>query len=409
MAWRLDDNVIRGEIDNRERGVVRGRIWLDGRAEPVVLELKGNACADLAGCLLTFENPGETCALLPGDAFALLQRGTVGDIMASRKVRVFDVPLDEALEMSEAGRKPPEHIANALYVEWFSEANGRVVIESVAYRIKVTPPAWTLSAEDEEQRKRDAATAWKAFTQQLTDAVESQRHHGPENMEEWDEFDFEKSLRESDAITDKYMELLDKYGDTPESDDLIAKEMGWDSLREQGGSSPGEEDAADEQDVDLDEMDKAAGEATDEPLVPNPATEGVDWIRVKEHGVDDIRHPLQHRCHLASRALWKDCEALGHCHGTDDDLHILITEFQITSAKLAGALNGLAYGRNVHESAFTVACLKRSLSHLHKTQNACEKVAAKKLLPNKIIARVRKDIFSVREEILRLMDEFRGR
>ena len=59
MAWRIHDNVQRGEVDNRERGVVRGKVWLRGVAEPVVLDLKGNACADLAGCLLTFENPGE--------------------------------------------------------------------------------------------------------------------------------------------------------------------------------------------------------------------------------------------------------------------------------------------------------------------------------------------------------------
>ena len=30
MAWRIAKNVERGEIDNRERGIVRGRIWLRG-------------------------------------------------------------------------------------------------------------------------------------------------------------------------------------------------------------------------------------------------------------------------------------------------------------------------------------------------------------------------------------------
>ena len=63
MAWRIHDSVQRGEIDNRERGVVRGKVWLHGLAEPVALELKGNACPDLAGCLLTFENPGKTVPL----------------------------------------------------------------------------------------------------------------------------------------------------------------------------------------------------------------------------------------------------------------------------------------------------------------------------------------------------------
>ena len=57
MAFRIHDSVVRGEIDNRVKGVVRGRVWVEGRAEPVILELKGNAWPDLAGCLLTFTNP----------------------------------------------------------------------------------------------------------------------------------------------------------------------------------------------------------------------------------------------------------------------------------------------------------------------------------------------------------------
>ena len=100
MAWRIDESVVRGEIDNRMKGVVRGRLWLEGVEEPVTLQLSGNAHRDLA---------------------------------ASRKVRVFDVPLEQALEMIDRGEKPPEHLANCLYLEWFSEANGRVVIESTDY------------------------------------------------------------------------------------------------------------------------------------------------------------------------------------------------------------------------------------------------------------------------------------
>eukprot|EP01031_Cornospumella_fuschlensis_P019204 gene19204-23528_t len=34
MAWRIDQSVIRGEIDNRTRDRVTGRIWFEGRADP---------------------------------------------------------------------------------------------------------------------------------------------------------------------------------------------------------------------------------------------------------------------------------------------------------------------------------------------------------------------------------------
>jgi len=60
MAWRIQDSVIRGEIDNRMKGRVRGKLWLDGLDKPVKLEIEGNACPDLAGCLLKFRNLTKT-------------------------------------------------------------------------------------------------------------------------------------------------------------------------------------------------------------------------------------------------------------------------------------------------------------------------------------------------------------
>jgi len=77
--------------------------------------------------------------------------------------------------------------------------------------------------------------------------------------------------------------------------------------------------------------------------------------------------------------------------------------------ELAGALNGIARGQGFAEPAFTVACLKRALDHLHKSQAGLEAVAPKQLLPETTVAEARKELFEIREGILRLMDEFRGR
>ncbi|MBA3609771.1 MAG: hypothetical protein H0W43_14915, partial [Chthoniobacterales bacterium] len=85
MAFRIHDSVVRGEIDNRVKGIVSGRIWLEGRSEPLTLELRGNAHPDLAGCLLTFTNP---LPRVPHPQLAALQTrqdGAVGDLTASRK------------------------------------------------------------------------------------------------------------------------------------------------------------------------------------------------------------------------------------------------------------------------------------------------------------------------------------
>src|SRR5262249_27976584 len=93
MAFRIHDSVVRGEIDNRTKGVVRGKIWVEGRPEPVVLELQGNAWPDLAGCLLTFTNPLKRIPHQHLDSLYAEQKGSIGDLTASRKVRVFDIPL----------------------------------------------------------------------------------------------------------------------------------------------------------------------------------------------------------------------------------------------------------------------------------------------------------------------------
>jgi hypothetical protein len=42
-------------------------------------------------------------------------------------------------------------------------------------------------------------------------------------------------------------------------------------------------------------------------------------------------------------------------------------------------------------------------------QAGLEAVAPNKLLPAKVVAKARKDLFDIREGILRLMDRFRGR
>ncbi len=405
MAWRIQDSVIRGEIDNRTKGVVRGRIWLHGIAEPIVLELTGNAHADLAGCLLRFENPLPLIPMRTNAELNPLQCGRIGDLTASRKVRVFDIPFAEACAMIKRGEKPPEHIANSLYLEWFSEANGRVVIEGADWKVDISAPAWRLTPDDEQQRAQDAADGMAGFMQKLTEAVEPQRHDDPEASEDWDEFDWETYLRASDARAAKYAELLEKYRDSPDAEERIDKEMGWDEESRQRRYE--EAQARGEDVLSEEEMNASLAEAesnAQEPLVPDPHTEGVDWVRT---GAEGIAHPLQHRCTESAMELWHACNERGLTKGSDPDLCDLLSEFQITGAKLAGALHSLAYGRGPMEGGFIVACLKRALGHLHAAQAALAKVAPKNLVPEPALDHARRELFGIREGILALMKRFR--
>ncbi len=399
MAFRIHDSVVRGEIDNRVKGIVRGKIWVEGRTAPVVLELKGNAWSDLAGCLLTFTNPLPRVAHEHLDSLNPIQQGMIGDLTASRKVRVMEIPMPEAYLMKKRGEHVPEHMANCLYLEWFSTQNGRVVIESADYELKISAPEWRLTPAEEQQRAKDAANGMNWFMQTLTDAIEKQKRGQKDPEAEWDEHDYEKLMKESDARTDKYMELQEKYGDSPDAEEKIAKEMGW--LKDLTPEEAGEENKR------IEEMNRACKEAMNEPPPePEPHREGIDWIRTED---GDIAHPLQHRCSESAMKYWNEAEKLGLEKTEDKDLWRFIFEFQTTGAKLAGALNGIAEGREFGDAAFTVACLKRALNHLHKSQAGLEAVAPKKLLPEKMIVEARKELFEIREGILRLMDEYRGR
>jgi hypothetical protein len=361
--------------------------------------LEGNACSDLAGCLLKFKNPLKTFPMRRKPKFNPLQRGRIGNLSASQKVRVFTIPDEEAFEMLDRGEEPPKRVANALYLEWFSEGNGRVVIETAEFELTISPADWRLSPEEEAQRVNDVEKGWERFSQQLNEAVAEQQRGQKDPGAEWNEHDYEKFLKESDARTTRYMELQEKYGNSDEAEAKIAKEMGW--LRE---LTPEE---AEEESRRIDEMNRACEEAMDEPEPePDPAREGIDWIRTED---GDLRHPLQHRCFESAVKFWKQADQLGPKKSEDDDLQQFIFEFQTTGAKLAGALNGIARGHGYRDDAFTVAYLKRALDHLHKSQAGLEAAAPKKLLPEKMITEARKELFEIREGILKLMDEFRGR
>ena len=215
--------------------------------------------------------------------------------------------------------------------------------------------------------------------------------------QEWDEHDYEIFLKQSDARTDKYVELLDKYGDSDEAEAKIAKEMGWDHS----------EDESEHERMGIEEINAICEAAANgPPPKPDSNREGIDWIR-NEDG--DLRHPLQHCCFESAVKFHTQTDQLGLEKLADKDLDQFIFEFQTTGAKLVGALNPIARGEGFRDAAFTVAYLKRALDHLHRSQAGLEAVAPKQLLPKMMIAEARKELFEIREGILRLMEQFRGR
>jgi hypothetical protein len=409
MAWRLNHTVVKGEIDNRIKGVVTGKIWLTGIEKPVELKLEGNCHRDMAGGLLTFENPtplkssGEHTDLNPQ------QVGLVGDLTASRKVRVLDIPLDEAMSMDKQKEKPPEHLANGLYLEWYSDFNGRVVIESTDYRVSISEPAWQMTEDEEVAQSHANSEAIVKWMERLTGAVSAaQRREEIEAAEDneevndgpMDEFQWEKFMKKSDARTDQMMQLYEKYeGIEPEEQErLIAREMGWDKIEAVLEDEATEDNPELMRDVlDLDDIPDPQ---------PDPLTEGIDWVLDEcGHPV----HPLYRQCFDLISDFRNDCkEAGGLDEKTENPLNDLIFSGNRVNAKLAGALNSLWMDSD-RDGGFIVAYLKRALKYFNEAMAHYQKVEAKGSLDPQRLRRFHTDFCRVREEILRLMDHYRGK
>ncbi|MCG2660895.1 MAG: hypothetical protein L6437_11695 [Kiritimatiellae bacterium] len=396
MAWRLDTSVIKGEIDNRTPGIVSGRIWLVGRTNPIVLTLEGNVLRDMAGCLLTFTNPTPAA----GDQIALdeRQQGMAGDMTASRKVRIPEVPIAEMMKLRKANQPVPEHIGNALYLEWFSEANGRVVIESAGYTVAITLPAWQMTEVQDRAQRAANHEAMRNFLARITGGEREVETYDPEDEALMDEFAWEKFMKAADRRTDKYSELLDKYKGHPDRERIVAREMGWTWVEDMLDARENGTFKADD--------DQAGDDLTEAPdLEPNPLTEGEDWVR-DEYG--HPQHPLTLRAINISMGMWRQCKDQGLLDETGDEaLHTMLFQTQVTGAKLAGALNSLCYRGEDVDAGFVVANLKRALQHLHQAIEATGAVQAKALLPAQELKDYRASLFALREEILALMKRFR--
>lgn len=346
MAWRIDEQVVKGEIDNRTRGRVIGRLWMHGREEPVTMELMGDPWRDLAGHLLKFTNPEPKAGDLTG--FSAFQEGVAGDITASRKVRVPDCSMEELMACYAAKKEFPWHWGNSFYFEWFSSTNGRVVIETTSYQLELdAEPAWTMTEEEEESQRMANQNAMTEFMAKLglafsaepePDDLFSSTKPAKSAAEEDDE-DAPTSTAEALAdAEDARMELLldrvqarmDREGlDEEEYDDIYQEERAR-LMRERGEKEyePTPEEIEERQ-ARIEELNAICEEALEEYT-----SEG--W---KDD--DDERHPLVVECSDLAVSLHHDVDQGNWVPEDSHREHPLIeivNGVSSASAKLAGAL-----------------------------------------------------------------------
>jgi hypothetical protein len=359
MAWRIDEHLLRGEIDNRVRGRVTGRLWFAGRAEPVVLDLAGNAWRDLAGRRLEFVNPAPVPGSLAG--FAARQEGTAGDITASRKVKVPDIPLDQIGAYYEARRPWPWHWGNSLYLEWFGARNGRVVIESASYQLTISPEAaWDMTPAEEEQQRAANAAAMAGFMERLESAVAAEQTGdvGPVPTEA----EAETMQADADRLTDRVMARIEREGDATDFEKILAEEI------ERARRERGEPDPTPGQEAErarwIEEMNAAvAGTIEDEAAEAWKHGDGAE----AGDGPDE-EHPLAARAFALTLRVMRDTEQRGWIPadaGPEHPVAELVADISKAGAKLAGALNGREdWPPPLEFCAHAIVRLKRAAGYL---------------------------------------------
>lgn len=160
MAWRIADRVVGGQIDNTIKGKVTGWIEVIGRSEPLVLDLHGDCQPELAGwrCRIDRTDPVPLWAD-PVDLTGLAaeQTGQAGTITDEHRLRHYDCSTDELLARIRAGEPPPTEWRQGLYLEWYSESNGRIVIEDTRLRLeRIGRRAFELTEEDLRRKQQDS-------------------------------------------------------------------------------------------------------------------------------------------------------------------------------------------------------------------------------------------------------------
>jgi hypothetical protein len=406
MAWRIDEAVARGEIDNTIEGRTTGLIWLAGREQPLRLTLDGDCWRDLAGTRLRFENPSPVpCD--DADALEFEQEGVVGDMTASRKTRASRADSEWYGVAANGDQDGGFEWRNTLYLEWFSEINGRVVIESSSFLLQISEHEWQMDEDAEDAQKLANLNAMRDFMAQVIrrrDPAEP----GEEPIGEMDEFAWEERLKESDRLTDAYQEVLEKYMEDPDSERKEAFAMGWDGLldalaeREEAAHRLlGRDDAF--LDPEIYGYDDGDGDDSDED-----ADEGDSEFSDRSGGIpfdEDDSHPLQLRAQeVARRAI----DLASDEAGPGSAGYRLLTNLLQVSGKLAGALNGRGSGYEP-ETGFVLAVLKRCLNWLNESVGACNELLERETDPEQRAAleRLRGAAFEIRDGIVLLRRELK--
>ncbi|HEX8372528.1 MAG TPA: hypothetical protein VF585_07095 [Chthoniobacterales bacterium] len=198
----------------------------------------------------------------------------------------------------------------------------------------------------------------------------------------WDEYDWERFMQDQDRKTEQYMELLEKYLDDPNRDQIIAREMGWTHLTDETGHN-----WADEAEMFLD------AETIGDEISPEE-----DAAAFSSFETD----PLYRACIELSGELGIALDENPSLQNHPLAIK-MATHSAIGSAKLAAALND----DDLDEMGMTLAYLKRALRAITISLEALLELQKHALIDDHRGQILAQRVFQVRDGIVTKMGEIR--
>ena len=145
MAWRPNEQLIEGLLDNTEPGKITGWMQFAGMMEKMVFDLKGDFHRDIRGAKVRLVGDGKSADPVEAakylEGLSTSQKGNAGDMTSC-------LP-------------PYDYIKGAAYFEWYSDTNGRVVLELETDQVELLTspiPACESNPIDRKQQAENMAS-----------------------------------------------------------------------------------------------------------------------------------------------------------------------------------------------------------------------------------------------------------
>jgi hypothetical protein len=324
----------------------------------------------------------------------------------------------------EDGKQPPYEWRNSLYIEWFSEENGRVVIESADFELQITEFTWQMDEAEEQAQQFANLNAMRNWLATIIQRPEKKDDDDDEDGFEEDEdlpvseAEWEESLKLSDRLTDAHMEAMDKYAEDDDDETKVAFVMGWDHMLDmmaQAQENSGKPQTADQspsmEDFEDDDDD--------------PEDAGEEWKEDAEDDSDDDdafadymeerrSHPLQKTAHKLVTRILRDLRDEDRDEGIESEearntpLSRFISNTMSISGKLAGALSTRRFAEG-SDAGYTLAILKRCLNWSNEALSGLNDLLADAMWEDRhtLFSEYKRELHVVRDGITDLRQEIR--